>query len=549
VRQALKNDLRPLAALLIVAVVLWIPVMRGPIDLRWDAGVYFVLGSSLAQGQGYRSLNEPGDPQAVNYPPLLPLVIAGHQRLLGTSDPVVVGKLLRVTFALMLLAAVAVIYVLARRWLSPWQAFTVSVIYLLSRHTYFLASLCFAEMPFTLVSLLFFLPRRPGWRKEIGAGACAIAAFLLRAIGIALLAAWVAESLIQRQWKRAALRAAVALLPVLLWQGYVNLVKASDAYQHPAYAYQRAPYQYYNVPYSENLEYLDSFRPELGKATLTQRLERVASNLGPIIRTFGAAVSWRGLALGEVVSWRRQLLDLGVSAFVILGLITLWRYGERLMILYLILSILIIAATPWPAQFARYFSPLVPFLAMAFVLGVVGATQQLSRHLHQKRLVSVGLALVAGIWVVSALTAQLRDFVHPDNSATYVDARGVEHPYRLFYYDNAWRDFEAALNWLRDYAPPGAVVASSSPHLAYLMLHSKTVMPPMESDVSTAQRLLDSVPVTFLIVDDLTFLDISKRYVEPITTAYGDRWEKVYTVPGTATAIYQRTAASSPGVR
>jgi hypothetical protein len=545
----LKDDLRPFAALLILAVVLWIPVMRGPIDLRWDAGVYYILGTSLAQGEGYRILSEPGDPQAVVYPPLLPLLVVGHQRLLGTSDPVVVGKWLRVTFELMLLAAVAVTYVLGRRWLSPWQAFTVGVIYLLSRETYFLASLCFAEIPFTLISLLFFLPRRPGWRKEIGAGAGAIATFLLRTMGIALLAAWVAESLIQRQWKRAILRAAVALLPVLLWQGYVNLVKASDAYQHPAYAYQRASYQYYNVPYSENMEYLDPFRPELGTATMAQRLKRVASNLSSIIQSFGAAVSWRGLSLGEVVSWRRQLLDFGVSVFVILGLVALWRYGERLMIIYLILSILIIAATPWPAQFARYFSPLVPFLAMAFVQGVVGAKQQFSRHVHQKRLVSVGFALVACIWVVSALTAKLLDYARLDGSATYVDARGVEHPYRLLYYDNAWRDFEAALNWLRDHAPPGAVVASSAPHLVYLMVHSKAVMPPMESDVNTAQRLLDSVPATFLIVDDLEFLDVSKRYVQPVITAYGDRWKKVYTVPNTATAIYQRTSASSPGGR
>jgi hypothetical protein len=298
------------------------------------------------------------------------------------------------------------------------------------------------------------------------------------------------------------------------------------------------------------MEYLDPFRPELGKATLTQRLERVANNLGPVIQSFGAAVSWRGrLALGEVVSWRRQLLDFGVSVFVILGLVALWRYGERLMILYLILSILIIAVTPWPAQFGRYFSPLVPFLAMAFVHGVVGAKQQFSRHVRQKRLVSVGLALVACIWVVSALTVKLLDYARPGGSATYVDARGVEHPYRLFYYNNTWRDFEAALNWLRDYAPPGAVVASSSSHLVYLMAHSKAVMPPMEADVNTAQRLLDSVPVTFLIVDDLDFLDVSRRYAQPVITAYGDSWKKVYSVPSTATAIYQRTAASSPGVR
>jgi hypothetical protein len=575
-----KDDRRPLAALLILAVVLWIPVMRGPIDLRWDAGVYYILGTSIAQGQGYRLLSEPGDPQAVQYPPLLPLLVAAHQRVLGTSNPVVVGKWLRITFGLILLAVVAVTYVLGRRWLSPWQAFTAGVVYLLSRETYFFASLLFAEIPFTLVSLLFFLPRRPSWQKEIGAGACAIATYFLRTIGIALLAAWVAESLIQRQWKRATLRAAVALLPVLLWQGYVNWVTASDTYKHPAYAYQRAPYQNYNVTYSENMKYLDPYRPELGTATLAQKLKRVVRNRTPIVQTFSAMIFWRGLVLAEAPlpgwtveagydvminshGWLRRLLNYGVSVFVILGLVTLWRSGERSMTIYLVLSIAIIAATPWPAQFGRYFSPLVPFLAIAFVLGLVWSKRQFGpdEHTGARRLVSAGLAMVAGIWLASTLTAQALDYARRDNQtncrnrgtgcgdAHYVDASGVEQPYRLFYYDKGWRDFDAALGWLRNYARPGAIVVTSCPQLVNLMLHFKSVMPPMESNVDAAQRLLDDVPVTFLIVDDLDFVDSSRRYLGPVITAYGDRWKKVFTAPSKATTIYQRTRALPPELR
>jgi hypothetical protein len=578
-----EGDRRCLAALLILAVLLWIPLMRGPIDLRWDAGAYYVLGTSIAQGQGYRLLSEPGDPQAVQYPPLLPLLVAGHQRLLGTSDPVVVGKWLRTTFGLILLAVVVVTYVLGRRWLSPRQAFIVGAIYLLSRETYFLTSLLFAEIPFTLVSLLFFLPRRPGWRKEIGAGTCAIAAYLLRTIGIALLIAWVAESLIQRQWERAALRAVVALLPILLWQGYVTWVTASDAYKRPAYAYQRAPYQNYNVTYSENMKYLDPYRPELGTATLAQKLERVVRNGAPIVQTFGAMIFWRGLVLAEAPLpgwtveggyegmlnshwWLRQLrrlLDYGVSVFVILGLVALWRYGERPMTIYLVLSMAIIAATPWPSQFGRYFSPLVPFLAIAFVLGLVWSKRQFGRdeHAGARRLTSAGLAMVAGIWLASTLTAQALDYARQDNQtncrhrgtgcgdAHYVDASGVEQPYPLFYYDKEWREFDAALGWLRNHAPPGAIVVTSCPQLVNLMLHFKSVMPPMESNVDAAQRLLDDVPVTFLIVDDLDFSDSSRRYLGPVITAYGDRWKKVFTAPSTATTIYQRTRALPPELR
>ena len=250
--------------------------------------------------------------------------------------------------------------------------------------------------------------------------------------------------------------------------------------------------------------------------------------------------------------------------FLILGLVALWRYGERSMTIYLVLSIVIIAATPWPSQFGRYFSPLVPFLAIAFVLGLVRAKRQFGRDEHTvaRRLASAGLATVAGIWLASTLTAQALDYARKDAQATcrhrgtgcenahYVDASGVEHPYRLFYYDKAWRDFDAALGWLRNNAPPAVIVASSSPFLVYLMLHYKSVMQPMESNVDEAQKLLDDVPVTFLIVDDMDFSDAaSKRYLAPVITANGDRWKNIFTVPGTATTIYQRTLASRPDLR
>ena len=61
-------------------------VSEGPLDLRYDAGVYYILGTSLAEGHGYRLLSEPGQIQAVQYPPLLPALVAIHQRLSGTND-------------------------------------------------------------------------------------------------------------------------------------------------------------------------------------------------------------------------------------------------------------------------------------------------------------------------------------------------------------------------------------------------------------------------------------------------------------------------------
>ena len=65
------------AVVLGVAIVLWLPRLSGPIDLRYDAGVYYLLGTSLAAGHGYRIPSEPGSPQALQYPPLLPALGPG----------------------------------------------------------------------------------------------------------------------------------------------------------------------------------------------------------------------------------------------------------------------------------------------------------------------------------------------------------------------------------------------------------------------------------------------------------------------------------------
>ena len=85
-----------------LAILLWLPRFSGPIDLRWDAGI-IIFWTSLAGGKGYRIPSEPGSPEAVQYPPLLPAFVAAHQRLSGTANPEDVAPRLRLSYALMFL--------------------------------------------------------------------------------------------------------------------------------------------------------------------------------------------------------------------------------------------------------------------------------------------------------------------------------------------------------------------------------------------------------------------------------------------------------------
>src|SRR5690349_21075977 len=148
------RDTAILILLIVAATLSWLPRTRGPIDLRWDAAVYYTLGTSIYQDHSYRLLNEPGEIRATVYPPLLPVLVAGHEAILGTTDPVVVGRWLRVTFWFLLNGYFVAAYILLRSRLSIGWATVGIVLCALQWYPYWLSDRCYADLPFAIVAAL-----------------------------------------------------------------------------------------------------------------------------------------------------------------------------------------------------------------------------------------------------------------------------------------------------------------------------------------------------------------------------------------------------------
>lgn len=544
-------DGRALVVLITIAAALWAPRLRGPLDLRYDAGVYYILGTSLAEGHGYRLLNEPGAAQAVQYPPVLPLVAAAHQRVLGTHDPAIVGHWLRITFCLLFLVYAAATFLLARRFLPSGYAFLSGLLAVLNVHTLFMSDYFAADVPYALVSTLFFLTG-----GGAAAAGLAVVAFGLRTAGVALLGAWIAEGLIRRRYRQAVVRTGVALVAVGGWQVYVASVKSSPEFAHPAYAYQRADYQYYNVGYLENLSYVDPFTPELGRASGKEWARRVTTNLLHMPTSLGEAASlhrgwWRGEAnrIEErfpgltIPDWIIEVALAVMSVGVIGGIILLALDRHWMVVLYILGSVVLIAVTPWPGQFARYLIPVTPFLTLALVTFVVGLAGRAGAVAGPWRWAgAVGTGVIVFILAQQVFTLY-KTFTHHHEAASMVDAAGRRHDYRLFFYDSTWQSHDASLAWLAAHARQGSVVATSTPHLTYLEAGLPAIMPPYEVDPERAEQLLEAVPVTYLVVDNLDFLDIGRRYTVPVLTRFPSRWKLVYPGVGGGPRIYQRSDA------
>jgi hypothetical protein len=553
----LKSERVVLLVLLTLTILIWLPRFKGPIDLRWDGGVYYILGTSLAEGKGYRLLNEPGEIEAVQYPPLLPLIIASYQLILGTDDPTTVGRWLRFSAFIIFVLYIYIIFKFFESYLSLNWAFLATTICLFSMHICFLSDLCFPELLFSIFTILFVLSlgKQSSHANSILVYFLAVASYALRTIGLVALAVWILDSLLRKKFKQALLRGVFALIPIFCWQFYIVSVESSYEYNHPQYAYQRAPYLFYNVSYSRNVTFVDPFAPEKGATNTVGIMRRFASNAVYIPSNFGETVTalraywenWFEYLLLDikgktfVTYWGTFLILYCIGFFVIIGLILqLLQQHRRIISLYTFAYVAVVCLTPFPQQYARYLMPIIPFLVLSLMVFLLFARNTSERFLLSKWS-SFGKYLGATTLFVVLFTELLWFFTVytvDHQQISYLDRNKQFINYRLFYYVKTEQDFDSCVSYLQQNAKPADVIAAGTPHWIFLRTGLKAVMPPFENDTTQAQQLLDSVPVRYLIIGQ----DVvkSERYTLQMVQQFPEQWKQVYSVPESSWAVYQR---------
>lgn len=547
-----------LAAILVMAVsiLLWIPRHAGPLDLRFDGSVYYILGTSLAEGKGYRLLNEPGEIAAVQYPPLLPAIVAAHELVLGSSDPTTVGRWLRLTSFLVFMAYALVVLRFFRSYVAVSLAVLGTMLSLFCLHAWFLSDALYPELWFSVATLLFliFVRRGDGVVPSALAYVCAVASYAFRAIGVAAFLVWVLDSLVRRRFKQAAVRFVLVLVPIVMWQTYIASVEHSSPYNNPAYAYQRAPYLFYNVTYARNIALRDPFTPEKGDVRIVRRAVRNAGDVAKSVgETLSAPIGYFQMMLSAVFGPRASVdpvavwvLLIALSAFggalVGGGLTVMLLRHEWIPSLYVLATLAVLLVTPFPQQFLRYLMPIGPLLALSaivFLCAVRGARGQ-----SWSRSERGGLAFrVLGPALVIEMTVAAFVFAKEYRPVTYLDAAGKVAAYRMFFYDDSKRGFDRAIDYVQAHSNSTDIVAAGTPHWIYLRTGLKAVMPPFERDAEEAERLLDSVPVTYLLIGrDVV---ASERYTVPVVERHPRQWEPVYLTDVGDWTVYRRVARSA----
>jgi len=554
------RDIGCIVALLALVVATWLPRSAGPIDLRWDAGVYYVLGTSLAEGKGYRLLNEPGEIHAVQYPPLVPTIIAGHQLAANSSDAVVVGIWLKRTWLVLFGVFIAATYLLSRKFFSGQWAFALSLLCVINYSLFFQSSQCTAELPFAVASMSFLIfgRRAEDTSNEVLTAASAVAAFFARTAGSVLFVAWIVEALITKQYNRALTRSALALVCIGGWSWYVKSIESSEEYKKPVYSYQRAPYQFHNVSYTSNLAYKDPFRPELGLATTSDLAHRAISNALALPEIVGAMLTSRkefwvmqAAKVNQLCQFTlvtTQLLSivlyaLGLMAFS--GLALLLSRGEWLLGLYVAGSIAVISYTPWDPT--RYIAPLIPLLLICLLTTFETVSRSIAtrRPAAQTAVRRLSVLMVLAAMAQSSLSLWItyERFSIP-GLLKHRDFLTVRYRHLFFQDDDA--ALEQAVDWIAGHAKQGDVVAVFLPHWIYTRTGLKAIMPPLEADAAIAQKALDSVPVRFLIREhDGKVPNFIAPYVNSVLKDYPDAWRLAWSSDSNYVQVFERTSMTS----
>jgi hypothetical protein len=182
-------------------------------------------------------------------------------------------------------------------------------------------------------------------------------------------------------------------------------------------------------------------------------------------------------------------------------------------------------------------------LSIASAVSLAAGTKVLDGVVREASpiLIRAPAVAVAGIMLGLHVFAVIGEFRTDHASVTYQGRDGQEVRYSLFFYNKSWAAHDAALDWLAAHSSPGDVVVTSTPQWLFIRTGLKAVMPPFEANPALAMKLIDSVPARYVVVDSLSFIDVSRRYLQLMVENSPERWKLVYGGDTGGSAIYRRT--------
>ncbi len=480
------------------------------LDLNGDNVKYYLLGRSLATGQGYSELWQSGQPTHYSYPPVYPLLIALAIVVFGMENFLAVKWMNGLFFLL----CVVLVYRLSCFW-TRQKALAAAMALAIAFNANLLAfgSMMMTEIPFVFFTLLglWFAGKIPEHtenpvidRHFLATMVCFGLAYYTRTAGLACLFGITVYFAIRRRWSYLAAAVGGSMLIMLPWSIWGRRGQGSS--------------------YLRLLLLRDPYAPEAGTIGPWGLLERLYSNLFRYIHTEIPEAFFPG--------WFGPHNDLRVLGWIVgIGIFTVASYGLWKLPRFNLLLLSYLAGTfgmilVWPEVWygIRFVLPVVPLLLILFYHGLVVAV---STSIRRPGFPSGFFPLLCGALIFAS-------------NAGAVHRR---HQYARAPYPAAWANYFSLAAWARENTPEDAVIACRKPEFFYLFSNRPCVLYAFDPDQRAVIAQMKADDVRYVILAPLGF-GTTSLYLVPALRAHQELFRPIVHLPHPDTFLIEFLPAS-----
>lgn len=431
------------------------------VGIMGDDAWYALLGRTLARGDGFLQPNTPTSGLLPIVPPGFPLLLAPLWYI--ASEFPANALVLKALSVAAMLAAAGLTYVYCRartEWPRELALLVAVAVALVPSLVFLTTSTLMSDAAFLAVQLatLVALERWPTRTGTVVAGVGAAVAMLMRSVGVAVPASAVVYLCLKREWRRAALLAAVVVVSLAPWQLYV--------YRHSSSAAQEGGGEAL-LSYRQQFWQQWAGDAKAGTATVGDLPGRIGQNMVDVItRDVVALVApsalrgahQSGLEVVGVGSYGMQgpmgneAWTMIVSALLFLLIAIGWTRAvqRRLSLAEIVVPLSLAVIVSWPFWTFRFILPLAPFLLVYLVDGLRAVTPAASR---------VPVLAMIGVTALSLF----------DHGEYLARGRSRQPDWSVLA-----EDADAVLAWLQQ-NPTDGVIATSNPALVHLRTGTRTI--------------------------------------------------------------------------
>jgi hypothetical protein len=460
------------------------------IDTNGDNASYYILGKALKSGEGFVNLNSVFKTPNNHFPPGYPVIIS---LIMLVSESIIIIKLAN---GLLLLGSLFLSYLLVKKFSqSSTIAWMTLAFLIVNSHLLRYGTIMMSELPFLFFTLLALTVFLKTFDEDAGsklkyyiiAFLCLMAAFYIRTLGIALLAAFLFMMArdYRKKWKYMIGYLVAFILLFFPWLARSNRLGGNS--------------------YLKQLIMVNPYQPEQGTMGVWDLFPRIVKNLE---RYIGFEIP-DVIFPFKIVVYNEKLTILDwLSGVLILGLITLgiWKLPKyrSLIIIYLLstFSILLI----WPEVWVgiRFLLPLTPFLVMGMLTGFKWGVYQLSHSLNLKKTLPY--------WPVILILLLNYTEVQKLRARAFID------------YEPQWRNYFSLAQSFRREGNDKMVVSCRKPALFYMYSGTYTTSYKFTPDGQELIEDLKERKADYVILDQLGYSS-SYRYLYPTIQNYPDNFQ------------------------